>query len=156
MDTSLLESAAPGRYRFHDLVRLYAHDCAERDEQPPAERDAALARLLDFYFSTAAHLYVLERPGDRLVDHMETPVYPGLAFTDRSEALTWLFSETRCLIACALQNAGPALRRAVDLLLLTRDMAESGANNRQYEQASQRLLEAAREAEDSYAQARVH
>ncbi|RLU76079.1 AfsR family transcriptional regulator, partial [Streptomyces griseocarneus] len=36
VDTSLLESAAPGRYRFHDLVRLYARACAERDEQPPA------------------------------------------------------------------------------------------------------------------------
>ncbi|MGW1732965.1 BTAD domain-containing putative transcriptional regulator, partial [Streptomyces sp. NPDC001999] len=35
VDTSLLESAAPGRYRYHDLVRLYARACAERDEQPP-------------------------------------------------------------------------------------------------------------------------
>lgn len=34
VDTSLLESAAPGRYRFHDLVRLYARACAERDEHP--------------------------------------------------------------------------------------------------------------------------
>ncbi|MFC5150107.1 AfsR family transcriptional regulator, partial [Streptomyces aureoversilis] len=46
VDTSLLESAAPGRYRYHDLVRLYARACAERDEQPPAEREAALSRLL--------------------------------------------------------------------------------------------------------------
>ncbi|SOD46070.1 DNA-binding transcriptional activator of the SARP family [Streptomyces sp. Ag82_G6-1] len=36
VDTSLLESAAPGRYRFHDLVRLYARACAERDELPRA------------------------------------------------------------------------------------------------------------------------
>ncbi|GFN06204.1 hypothetical protein Smic_47600 [Streptomyces microflavus] len=39
VDTSLLESAAPGRYRYHDLVRLYARACAERDEQPPVERE---------------------------------------------------------------------------------------------------------------------
>lgn len=157
VDTSLLESAAPGRYRFHDLVRLYARACAERDEQPPQERDAALSRLLDFYLATAAQMYTLERPGDRLVDHMETPHYPGLVFTDRSEALSWLFSETRCLIACALQNTGPSgLRRAVDLLLLTRDMAESGANNRQYEQANLALLEAALEAGDQHAAGRAH
>src|SRR5919197_153649 len=103
---SLLESAAPGRYRFHDLVRLYARSCAERDEQPPAERDAALSRLLDFYLATAAHRYTLERPGDRLVDQMETPHYPGLVFADRSEALSWLFNESRCLIACAWQTSG--------------------------------------------------
>ncbi|MFD7661870.1 BTAD domain-containing putative transcriptional regulator [Streptomyces sp. NPDC059788] len=157
VDTSLLESAAPGRYRFHDLVRLYARSCAERDEQPPEEREAALSRLLDFYLSTAAHMYALERPGDRLADHTETPNYPGLIFTDRSEALSWLFSETRCLIACALQNTGEkVLRRAVDLLLLTRDMAESGANNRQYEQANLTLLAAARRAGDQHAEGRAH
>ncbi|MFH8403434.1 BTAD domain-containing putative transcriptional regulator [Streptomyces sp. NPDC018019] len=157
VDTSLLESAAPGRYRFHDLVRLYARSCAERDEQPPEEREAALSRLLDFYLATAAHMYALERPGDRLADHTETPHYPGLVFTDRAEALGWLFTETRCLIACALQNTGEkALRRAVDLLLLTRDMAESGANNRQYEQANLTLLAAARQAGDQHAEARVH
>ncbi len=53
VDTSLLESAAAGRYRYHDLVRLYARACAERDEQE-AEREAALSRLLDFYLATAA------------------------------------------------------------------------------------------------------
>ncbi|KOG52827.1 regulator [Streptomyces griseoflavus] len=157
VDTSLLESAAPGRYRFHDLVRLYARSCAERDEQPPEEREAALSRLLDFYLSTATHMYALERPGDQLSGHTEKPRYPGLVFTDRHEALSWLFSETRCLIACALQNTGPkALRRAVDLLVLTRDMAESGANNRQYEQANLTLLAAARRSGDQHAEARVH
>ncbi|MFI2237131.1 AfsR/SARP family transcriptional regulator [Streptomyces chrestomyceticus] len=157
VDTSLLESAAPGRYRFHDLVHLYARSCAERDEQPAEERDAALARLLDFYLSTATHMFALERPGDRLTDHTETPHYPGLRFTDRSEALSWLFNETRSLIACALQNTGEkVLRRAVDLLLLTRDMAESGANSRQWEQANLVLLDAARRAGDQHAEGRAH
>ncbi|MCB5911259.1 AfsR/SARP family transcriptional regulator [Streptomyces pinistramenti] len=157
VDTSLLESAAPGRYRFHDLVRLYARSCAERDEQPPQERDAALSRLLDFYLASAAQMYMMERPGDSLLSQMETPHYPGLVFTSRSEALSWLFGETRCLIACALQNTGHAgLRRAVDLLLLTRDMAESGANNRQYEQANLTLLAAALEADDQHAAGRAH
>ncbi|MEU9113848.1 BTAD domain-containing putative transcriptional regulator [Streptomyces sp. NPDC048483] len=157
VDTSLLESAAPGRYRFHDLVRLYARSCAERDEQPAQGGEAALSRLLDFYLATAAHRYASERPGDRLIDQMESPHYPGLVFTDRSEALSWLFSETRCLIACALQNTGQgALRRSVDLLLLTRDIAESGATNREFEQAHLALLAAALEADDNHAAGRVH
>ncbi|MET9297361.1 BTAD domain-containing putative transcriptional regulator [Streptomyces sp. NPDC003077] len=157
VDASLLESAAPGRYRFHDLVRLYARACAERDEHPPSERDAALSRLLDFYLATAAHMYALERPGDRLVDHMESTGQPGVVFQDRSTALDWLFGESGCLLACAQQSRDKAsLRRAVDLLLLTRDLAESGADARQYEQANMTLLAAAREAEDLHAQARLH
>ncbi|MGX1853263.1 BTAD domain-containing putative transcriptional regulator [Streptomyces sp. NPDC055299] len=157
VDTSLLESAAPGRYRYHDLVRLYARDCAERDEQPPSERTAALSRLLDFYSATAANMYVLERPGDRLVDHMEATTFPGLEFTDRTTALEWLFSEAGCLLACARQCGGPAtLRRAVDLILLTKDLAESGADALQYEQANISLLAAAQEAGDQHAQARSH
>ncbi|GAU67481.1 putative AfsR family transcriptional regulator [Streptomyces sp. NBRC 110611] len=157
VDTSLLESAAPGRYRYHDLVRLYARACAERDEHPPSERDAALSRLLDFYLATAARMYALERPGDRLVDHMESTSYPGLVFADRATALEWLFSEAGCLLACARQSGGPAtLRRAADLLLLTKDLSESGADALQYEQANIELLAAAREIGDQHAEARFH
>ncbi|UZJ30902.1 AfsR/SARP family transcriptional regulator [Streptomyces endophytica] len=157
VDASLLESAAPGRYRFHDLVRLYARACAERDEHPPTERDAALSRLLDFYLATAKEVYTLERPGDRLADHMERPQYAGLTFTDRIGALEWLFAEARCLLACAQQSAGPkTLRRAVDLLLLAQDLAESGADSRQYEHVNMALLEAARALDYQRAQARIH
>ncbi|MFG2829884.1 BTAD domain-containing putative transcriptional regulator [Streptomyces sp. NPDC048434] len=157
VDTSLLESAAPGRYRYHDLVRLYARACAERDEQPPSERAAALSRLLDFYSATAATMYLLERPGDRLVDHREATSYPGLEFADRTTALEWLFSEAGCLLACARQCSGPTtLRRAVDLLLLTKDLAESGADALQYEQTNVSLLAAAQESGDQHAQARIH
>ncbi|ARF55826.1 AfsR/SARP family transcriptional regulator [Streptomyces gilvosporeus] len=157
VDASLLESAAPGRYRFHDLVRLYARACAERDELPPSERTAALSRLLDFYLATAAEMYALERPGDRLVDHMESPHHPGLSFTDRAMALSWLFGEAGCILACAQQSRDPgSLRRAVDLLLLTRDLAESGADALQYEQVNNSLLEVAREGKDQHAEARIH
>ncbi|MGA4951520.1 BTAD domain-containing putative transcriptional regulator [Streptomyces lydicamycinicus] len=157
VDSSLLESAAPGRYRYHDLVRLYARACAERDEHPPSERDMAISRLLDFYLATAARMYALERPGDRLIDHMESTNYPGLVFADRAAALEWLFNEAGCLLACARQSSSPdTLRRAADLLLLTKDLAESGADALQYEQANVTLLTAAREAEDQHAEARFH
>ena len=45
VDTHLLESVATDRYRFHDLLRVYAAERAEAD-LPAAERDAALTRLL--------------------------------------------------------------------------------------------------------------
>ncbi|MFK0109890.1 BTAD domain-containing putative transcriptional regulator [Streptomyces sp. NPDC091217] len=156
VDTSLLESAAPGRYRFHDLVRLYARACAERDEQPPSEREAALSRLLDFYLATAAAVYLIERPGDRLVDHLATPEYPGLAFDDRHAAQDWLYSEAVSLLACVRQSAHPGmLRRAVDVLWAAIDLAESGANSREYETVAVALCAAARVAEDPCAEVRA-
>ncbi|MBB5939862.1 AfsR/SARP family transcriptional regulator [Streptomyces zagrosensis] len=156
VDASLLESAAPGRYRYHDLVRLFARACAERDEQPPSECEAAMSRLLDFYLATAAGVYAIERPGDRLVAHLEPTVYPGLVFTSRDTALDWLFAEAGCLLACAQQSAsGSMLRRAADLLMAAVDLAESGANSRQYESAATTISEAAHLAGDPKAEGRA-
>lgn len=156
VDTSLLESAAPGRYRFHDLVRLYARACAERDEHPPSERKAALSRLLDFYLATAAGVYAIERPGDRLVDHLAPTEYPGLTFQDRHQARDWLYSEAHTLLAFVQQCArGPLLRRAVDLLWAAKDLAESGANSKQYEVAARTLRDAADREDDTKARSRA-
>jgi DNA-binding SARP family transcriptional activator len=155
VDTSLLESAAPGRYRFHDLVRLYARACAERDE-PAGERSAALSRVLDFYLATAAGVYALERPGDRLVDHLEATVHPGLRFTEGTAALDWLYSEAAALLACVRQAAGTdRLRRAVDLLWAAKDLTESGANSREYETTARALCDATRDAGDVRAEGRA-
>ncbi|MDT0379340.1 BTAD domain-containing putative transcriptional regulator [Streptomyces sp. DSM 42041] len=144
VDTSLLESAAPGRYRFHDLLRLYARQCAERDEQPPAERDAALSRLLDFYLATAAGVYALDQPGERLVDHLAPTDRDGLRFPDQATAVDWLFAESACYLACARQLAsGGTLERAVDLLMVTTALSEAGMNIRAYEETALALREAA-------------
>lgn len=156
VDTSLLESAAPGRYRFHDLVRLYARACAERDEEPPSERESALSRVLDFYLATAARVYAIERPGDRLVDDLEPTRYPGLRFDSGSAALDWLYSEASPLLACVRQAAGTdRLRRAVDLLWAAKDLIESGANSHQYETTARSLCEATRAAGDARAEGRA-
>lgn len=179
VDCSLLESAAPGRYRFHDLVRLYARACAERDEQPQSAREAALDRLLDFYLATAAGVYGLERPGDRLVAHLSATRYPGLVFTEPHAAQDWLYAEADPLLACVRQasvrTTGPdgpdgpgrrewpdgpedapdVLRRAVDLLWAAKDLAESGANSKQYESAATALRDAAQAAKDPYAEGRA-
>ncbi|SEE21851.1 DNA-binding transcriptional activator of the SARP family [Streptomyces sp. 3213] len=156
VDTSLVESAAPGRYRYHDLVRLYARACAERDERPPSERGAALSRLLDFYLATVSGVYLIERPGDRLVDHLEPSPYPGLVFADRHAAQDWLYSEAICLLACVRQAARPGtLRRAVDVLWAAIDLAESGTNSKEYEAVAVLLRNTAREAGDARTEARA-
>ncbi|WP_431042690.1 ATP-binding protein [Streptomyces sp. P1-3] len=152
---SLLESAVPGRYRFHDLVRLYARACAERD-QGPAEREAALSRLLDFYLATAGRVHAMERPGDPTVEHLAPTARRGPAFTTPAQALDWLFTEADSLIACARQCVGaPMLRRTADLLIVALDLAESGAKSRQYEAAARAVREAAQAARDARAEGRA-
>lgn len=156
VDTSLLESAAPGRYRFHDLVRLYARACAERDEWPPSERGAALSRLLDFYLATAAGVYAIEHPRDRLVDDLEPTSYPGLGFAEGAAALDWLYTEAGPLLACVRQAAGTErLRRAVDLLWAAKDLTESGADSHQYETAARATCDATRDMGDARAEGRA-
>ncbi|AWW39046.1 AfsR/SARP family transcriptional regulator [Streptomyces cadmiisoli] len=156
VDMSLLESAAPGRYRYHDLVRLYARACAERDEQPPSERDAAFARLLDFHLATASRVYAIERPGERVLEHIAKTRHPGLSFQDRDQALEWLFGEANCLLACARQATSAGLhRKAADLLMAAVDLGESGAGSLQFTKVAAAVSEAAAEAGDPWAEARA-
>lgn len=158
VDISLIESAAPARYRFHDLLRLFARDCAERHETD-ASRCAALSRLLDFYLASAAHAYELENPGDRVLDHLVPSTRSGLAFPGREAGLDWLFSEAPSLLAAVQQAAaggceGP-LRRAVDLLLVSQDLMESGVYARQYEQATRAVVTTAADCGDTLVEARA-
>ncbi|MBA8827567.1 tetratricopeptide (TPR) repeat protein [Saccharopolyspora lacisalsi] len=52
VEANLLERPSSERYRFHDLLRAYASECAGTDE-PAEERDAALRRLFDHYLRTS-------------------------------------------------------------------------------------------------------
>ncbi|MEU1804758.1 BTAD domain-containing putative transcriptional regulator [Streptomyces sp. NPDC019937] len=159
VDTSLLNSTVPGRYRYHDLVRLYGRACADRDELKES-RTAARSRLLDFYLASAAHAYAMGRPKDRLVDHLAPTHHLGQHFPDVGTALDWLFTEADCLLACAQQAAESsdksAVCRAADLLLVTRDLAESGARSSQYVTAAQSVQKAAHIAGDTRAKSRAH
>ncbi|WP_101258785.1 AfsR/SARP family transcriptional regulator [Streptomyces barkulensis] len=156
VDTSLLESAAPGRYRYHDLVRLYARTCAERDEDSSSERAAAQSRLLDFYLATTARVFALARPGDRTVEHLTATEHSGLEFNDRTTALDWLFTEADCLLACVEQSTeNGALRRAADLLIAAKDLADSGVHSMRYERAAAALCRASQAAGDAWAEGRA-
>lgn len=108
-----------------------------------------MSRLLDFYLATAAGVYAIERPGDRLVDHLEATEYPGLVFQDRHQAQDWLYAEAVSLLACVRQSTAPGLlRRAVDLLWAAVDLTESGSNSREYEATATCMRDAARAAAD--------
>ena len=105
VDTHLLESVATDRYRFHDLLRVYAAERAEVGLSP-AERDAAISRLLSWYMRTAdaaasavsPHRYnvPLDAAGDAA---------PPLGFAAADDALAWYDSERANLVAATRQAA---------------------------------------------------
>jgi tetratricopeptide (TPR) repeat protein/transcriptional regulator with XRE-family HTH domain len=91
-DLRLLDEPVRGRYRLHDLLRDYARTLAATD--PPAECDAALDRLLDYYLHTATlaatHLTQRTPTTHPVLAHPPTSL-PEL--TSREAALTWLETE---------------------------------------------------------------
>jgi tetratricopeptide (TPR) repeat protein len=96
---SLIGQQAAGRWRMHDLVRLYASEQAERDI-PAAERERTMRRYADFYVHTAID-------ADRWLNPLRTPM-PGerpsgpacsAELANEAEALTWLAAEHASLLA---------------------------------------------------------
>jgi transcriptional regulator with XRE-family HTH domain len=105
VDHNLLEplpvAAVPGgpRYLMHDLVRLYARECAD-GEEPAAERVVAVERLAASYLAITHEADRMLRPyvsGDegKSSDHK-----PVLRFADAPEARTWLTTERHNLMGC--------------------------------------------------------
>jgi tetratricopeptide (TPR) repeat protein len=100
-DHYLLTEPASGRYRFHDLVREFAAASAAAD--PPADRDAAVGRLLDYYLhatrSASPHLAQRNRHRLRATDVPAPAFLPE--FGDRHTAIEWLEAERLNLAAVA-------------------------------------------------------
>jgi DNA-binding SARP family transcriptional activator len=64
VDVGMMECTAPGRYRYHDLLRLFA-----RSRTDPAERAEALARLLRYVLARARDACRSLWPHGALPDH---------------------------------------------------------------------------------------
>jgi len=109
VDTHLLESKAPDRYRFHDLLRVYASERAAAD-LPTADRDAAIARLLTWYMRTADAAGAAVSPPNRYNIPLDVSEdVTALSFPGTDEALAWYDSEHANLIAATRQAAESGL-----------------------------------------------
>lgn len=100
VDVHLVESRAPGRYRLHDLVRMYTMQLAE-GEEPQAEREQALVRLVDVYlhFGYRAASQV-SSTRVRILAAGVTKHDLGLPdFADKDTALAWFRTERANLAA---------------------------------------------------------
>ncbi|HEV2377817.1 MAG TPA: tetratricopeptide repeat protein [Streptosporangiaceae bacterium] len=106
-DAQLVQTPQPGRYRFHDLLRLHARQSANsRDAEAGSEGSASLARLFGYYTATAWHTAAVLRPGDyRLETADKRWTGGGRAFPDASAALRWLETERANLLAAITQAA---------------------------------------------------
>lgn len=88
-DHYLLEEAAPGRYRFHDLIGEHAR--ALMAGEPADERDVAVDRVLGYYMhaACAASTHLARRtPEAAGPPPAALPRLPG-----REEAVAWLSAE---------------------------------------------------------------
>jgi len=105
VDTHLLESPEPDRYRMHDLIRLYAAEQAELEESEQA-RGEAVDRLVGWYLATAANAHVLLTPQSRAVPVDEIALScPALGFDTYQDALDWCERERPNLVEAVLQAA---------------------------------------------------
>ncbi|MGK5543564.1 AfsR/SARP family transcriptional regulator [Streptomyces sp. URMC 127] len=141
VDVSLLESPALGRYRYHDLLRLYARGRASADE-PPEKRSASLRRLLEFLVSTVRASHPGTLAGAERLGAAAT--VPGLLFATAEDAGAWLSEEAPCLFAAVRQAAEvPAVAPAADLLLMLEELLERGCPPLEFEQAAHAVVAAA-------------
>jgi tetratricopeptide (TPR) repeat protein len=94
---SLITENAPGRYSFHDLLRVYAAEQAARG--PDGERSDALHRVLDHYLHTAHRAHVVLYPGRVPID-VGTPLRLAAPqdFAAKAVALAWLEAEHQVLL----------------------------------------------------------
>ncbi|MET9437226.1 BTAD domain-containing putative transcriptional regulator [Streptomyces sp. NPDC006551] len=113
----LLESPALDRYRYHDLVRLFARRLALETDSDRA-RHAALGRLLDQHLVDAAESYRVIRPGHTVARPL-LPQAPGArCFDSVSDALAWSSSTLDDILTLLTQTASSHTDRAATLLLL--------------------------------------
>ncbi|MEU6748506.1 protein kinase [Spirillospora sp. NPDC046719] len=103
----LLQHSGRDRYRFHDLLRVYAVERADLD-QPSHAGDQAFRRLLTWYLHAIYTAYRVlipnswQPPLEKVSDSGPLP----LSFNNLGQALAWFDEERANLVA--------ALRRAAD------------------------------------------
>jgi DNA-binding SARP family transcriptional activator/tetratricopeptide (TPR) repeat protein len=97
--THMVAEHLPARFTFHDLLRAYAAEAAERHDPEP-ERRAAAARVLDHYLHTAMTASSRFSPGRSPLQL--TGPQPGVLpaeMADKDQAMAWFDAEAPVLLA---------------------------------------------------------
>ncbi|OUC99215.1 hypothetical protein CA984_04030 [Streptosporangium minutum] len=146
-EVRLVEPAGDGRFRMHDLLRLFAAELAVVHD-PPDERVRAVRRALDWYLDLCHQVNDLLQPHLRSGDgHRPSRRDTGVALRDPAEAVRRFETEMPCLIAAAAQAATgePAVACFVtDLMPLIRALATKCGHWREFETVARLAIEVAR------------
>ena len=95
----VLTEHVPGRYAFHDLLRVYAAEQAQATGRE-ADREAATSRMLGHYLHTACTAALLLRPSRETIS--PAPPRPGVTPeqpADHQQAVAWFGAERDVLLA---------------------------------------------------------
>ncbi|WP_457028372.1 AfsR/SARP family transcriptional regulator [Kitasatospora sp. P5_F3] len=126
VEANMLECFTPGRYRYHDLLRLFAQRQNEKLKDT-GEQQAALLRLLDLLLATMRNAARAMEPDDLLPETLHQPIAAGLTLADSAAAGSWLKSELALLLStieAAVREPLELLRPAVDLLIMLNSLVE--------------------------------
>ncbi|WP_081983088.1 AfsR/SARP family transcriptional regulator [Streptacidiphilus albus] len=146
-DLGLLSCPYPGRYQYHDLLRLFARQLVQEEDGAVAER-AAVERLLRHYLATVAGLYRVVRPGYPFPDLVASEVAER-RFDGPVDGLRWARQEIPAVLAVAEQVSrdpdGP-LAVAADLTLVLIQLIDLGMAVQELCDLAGRIAEATRAA----------
>jgi DNA-binding SARP family transcriptional activator len=154
----LIECQGAHRYRFHDLLRLYATDRAVTDE-PGQDRQQALVRLLAYYLHGAdaagatINSSAFPLPGELPLRALSA----SRDLSDTSAELEWLHTELENIIPavahCLANGPLPFAWRILDAL---RPFLNMGAYREEWLELGRLGLDAAERSGDRQAQAAMH
>ncbi|MEU4680371.1 tetratricopeptide repeat protein [Micromonospora sp. NPDC023737] len=144
-DAHLVESAGGDRYRFHDIVRLYAREQAQTVDDP-ADREEALRKLTGWLLAVTIHAARLLYSQDTFgFGEPPTPARPRPPLGDTTDAWAWFEREHTNLLLIARQQtaAGRTLTEVSDLALVAAKFLDYAGHIAEQQQFGQLAVTAA-------------
>ncbi|GAA0680721.1 transcriptional regulator AfsR [Kitasatospora atroaurantiaca] len=163
VEANMLECFTPGRYRYHDLLRLFAQRQSEKakaaeEGQAAEEQQAALLRLLDLLLAILRNIAQTIEPDDVLPEPLHSPTATALTFDGPDAAHDWLRAELGLLLSsveAAAQEPSELLRPAVDVLIVLNTLVEDSTHGQRIRRILQIAGTNAKSHGDSAALARI-
>ncbi|MFE3559163.1 BTAD domain-containing putative transcriptional regulator [Streptomyces sp. NPDC059193] len=110
-NAGVLESFAPGHYRYHDLLRLFAGHRALKTDAADQRKDA-LRRLASFHLAGISNALRVVNPHSRLVTATDPHLPNSLRFKTYEEAQSWVINEVDHMLRVAAQIADDSMSLA--------------------------------------------